>query len=120
MLAIFFPRIGANGYSLLGRAAILGLKTASLPPSQSHIAIYTDIAIVIAKQTLLGKGSKTPVTENVRAPLPPSRKAAGQKVNGKKITEKGGTPPPLTESNLEFFRRKRRFLLKKHCFWANF
>ena len=26
-------------------------------------------------------------------PLPPSRKAAGQKVNGKKITEKGGNPP---------------------------
>ena len=41
---------------------------------------------------VLGKGSITPVTENVRegVPPPPSQKAAGQKVNGKKITEKGG------------------------------
>ena len=83
------------------------------------------------------------------------RKAAGQKVNGKKITEKGGTPPPpprkaawnffaengqfgpifnrfflngkggypsppITESDLEFVCRKRRFLPKKLCFWASF
>ena len=37
-------------------------------------------------RTGLGKGSKTPVTENFRkggTPLPPSLKAAGQKVNGK-------------------------------------
>ena len=53
-------------------------------------------------------------------PLPPSRQAAGQKINGKKITAKGGTPPPITASGLEFFRQKRRFLPKKHCFWANF
>ena len=89
---------------------------------------------------MLGKGSKTPVTENVRdggtpRPLPPSRKAAGQKVNGKKITEKGVPPPPppitesgrpknlrkkvsgkggyppspITESNLEFFLPKMAF-----------
>ena len=54
-------------------------------------------------------------------PLPPSRQAAGQKINGKKITAKGGTPsPPITASGLEFFHRKWRFLPKKHCFWANF
>ena len=52
--------------------------------------------------------------------LSPSRQAAGQKVNGKKITARGGSPPPITASGLEFFRQKRRFLPKKHCFWANF
>ena len=34
-------------------------------------------------------------------PLPPSRKTAGQKINGKKLAEKGGTHPP---QSLEIFR----------------
>ena len=47
----------------------------------------------------LGKCSKTPITAICRdggtpSPLPSSRQAAGQKINGKKITEKGGPPPP--------------------------
>ena len=34
----------------------------------------------------------------------------------KKLKEKGGTPPQKNKEN----RRKRRFLPKKHSFWANF
>ena len=46
----------------------------------------------------LGKCSKTPITAFCRdggthPPLPSSEQAAGQKINGKKITAKGGTPP---------------------------
>ena len=43
--------------------------------------------------------------ENVRdgCTLPPSRKTVGQKVNRKKLAEKGGTPPPLKESGLNLF-----------------
>ena len=68
----------------------------------------------IIRENGLGKGSITPVTENVRdggtpPPLPPSRKAAGQKVNGKKITEKGGTPSPHHGKRLGIFSPKTAF-----------
>ena len=41
---------------------------------------------------------------------PPSRQAAGQKINGKKITAKGGTPsPPHHGKRLGFFLPKTAF-----------
>ena len=70
----------------------------------------------------LGKVSKTPGTETFCWGLHGrefSEKLA-EKVNGK-----GGYPPsPLNERSVAeneiFFRRKRKFLPKNHCFWANF
>ena len=65
-----------------------------------------------------GKGSKTPITANVRdgGTTPPPPITAG----GKKITAKGGTPPPTMTRGLEFFRRKRHFLPKKTLFLGQF
>ena len=37
------------------------------------------------------------ITEKGGYPTPPSRKAASQKVNGKKNHGKGGYPPPITD-----------------------
>ena len=77
--------------------------------------------------SLLGKGLKTPGTETFRwggnpPPPGPPRTRFCRKVSGKKLTEKGGTPPPRTihYRKRKFFRRKQHFLPKKHCFWANF
>ena len=39
------------------------------------------------------------------------------------LTERGVPPPPsrtVRDQNRNIFRRKWRFLPKKHCFWANF
>ena len=42
-------------------------------------------------------------------PLPPSRQAAGQKINGKKITAKGDTPPPSRQAAWNFFAKSGVF-----------
>ena len=47
---------------------------------------------------------------------PPSRKATSQKINGKKITEKGGTPPPSRKAAWNFFAENGVFCLKNTVF----
>ena len=46
----------------------------------------------------------------------PSRQAAGQKINGKKITAKGGTPPPSRQAAWNFFAKNGVFCLKNTVF----
>ena len=55
------------------------------------------------------------LTEKGGTPSPPSRKAAGQKVNGKKLAEKGGTPsPPLLSRKFSVTRVLEHFLYSSY------
>ena len=80
-----------------------------------------------ACQACIREGFKNPRhVGGVPPPPPPGppRTRFFRKVSGKKLTEKGGSPPPpprtIRFGKRKFFRRKRRFLPKKHRFWANF
>ena len=64
----------------------------------------------------LGKGSKTPITAFCCDGGTPSPHH-GQKINGKKITAKGGTPPPPSrQAAWNFFAKNGVFCLKNNVF----
>ena len=67
-----------------------------------NLFVFPGVNSRIDLSVQLGKVSKTPGTETFRwggtPPPGPPRTRIFRKVSGKKLTEKGGTPPPLTDN----------------------
>ena len=80
------------------------IKIVDLPP-QVDVEKWKQMHCqCIALQQSQGSVQKTQSRKmSVMGVPPPSRKAAGQKVNGKKITEKGGSPPRSRKAAWNFF-----------------